>query len=297
MPQHLRFLLCFSLLPLFFSVSAFSAQVAKIKGRSLLIDTQGDPVQPGEIYYVIDLDGSRKAIIKIMKVRGNKALAKLGKGAPQIGMSLEKRQSRSARAASPPPVDSGAAADYNYDSGLSGAYWGGMLGVGFDSLTADIITDAGVKQGTASTSGTSFSAKGLYDHRLFDKVWFRGLFGLEGLKTEGGSACGNASNQSCTVDIMYLSADAIGRYVFSENQVRPWVGGGLSLLFPLSKSSSLLQSSSITNTYVLLFTTGVDWQISPTMVLPISLEYGMLPKSETVEASWIQIRAGLAFPF
>lgn len=295
MPRLLRALLCLSLLFLF-PLTGFSAQVAKIKGKSLLIDTQGDPVKVGEIYFVVDLNGAKKAIIKIMKVRGNKALALVGKGVPQVGMSLQKRGARTARPST--PKDSYSAAPYSSGgSALSGAYWGALLGVGFDSLTADIITNAGIKQGTASTSGTSFSLKGLYDHRLFDNVWFRGLFGIEGLKTEGSNSCGDSSNEACNVNIMYLSADALGRYVFSENQVRPWVGGGVSLLFPLSKDSTLLQASSITNTYALLFAAGVDWQISPTMVIPLSVEYGMLPKSDTVESSWIQIRGGIAFPF
>lgn len=294
MPKLLRILLCFSLLCLFIPTSGFSAQVAKVKGKSLLIDTQGDPLKPGEVYFVVDVDGSRKAIVKITKVKGNRALARLGKGVPQVGMSLQKRGqnvARSSRSSSAPGGYSSSG------SGVSQSYWGALLGVGFDSLTADIISDAGIKQGTASTSGTSFSFKGLYDHRLFDKVWFRGLFGIEGLKTEGSKACGNSANEACNVDIMYLSADAIGRYVFTEGQFRPWAGGGVSLLFPLSKSSTLLQTSSITNTYALIFAVGVDWEISPTMVIPLSVEYAMLPKSDTVEASWVQVRGGLAFPF
>ncbi len=293
MPKSLKPTLFLSFLFCLISSLAQAAQVAKVRGKALLIDTQGEPMAPGDIYYVIDLNGSRKAIIRIAKVKGNRAIAQLGKGRPQVGMSLERRGSQSASA----PVSQSRISDYSAPTSAADSYWGAMLGIGFDSMTADIITDTNLKQGTASTTGTSFSLKGLYDHRLFDRVWFRGLFGIEGLKTEGGNNCGTSTNQACNVDIMYLSADALGRYLFSEQQIRPWVGGGLSLLFPLSKSSTLLQDSSITNTYALLFAAGVDWQISPTMSLPFSVEYGMLPKSDTVEASWIQIRGGVAFPF
>lgn len=296
MSKNLFFLIGFVLLGLF-SFTGFGAQVAKVKGKSVLIDTQGDPLQPGEIYYVIDLDGSRKAIVKIMKVRGAKAIARVGKGMAQVGMGLEKRKSSSPRQSVNRSTPS--YRDNSLPSPMSDhqAYWGGLLGLGFDSLTADILNDSNVKVGTASTSGMSFSLMGLYDHRLLPNVWFRGLAGYEGFKTEGGSNCGTSSNQSCDVNLGYLSLDAIGRYLFSEDHIRPWVGGGLAILFPLSKSSSLLKSSSITNTYTLLFTGGVDWQISPTMRVPLSIEYSMFPKTDTVEASWIQIRGGVSVPF
>jgi len=277
-----------------FSLASQAAQVAKVKGRALLIDTQGDSLRAGDILYVVDMSGKKKAIIKIMKVRGNKAIAKLGKGKPQAGMALLKRGASFA-----PPVASSSDSDYstsNYSSGDFGRSWGGMLGLGSDSLTADIITDTGIKQGTASTSGMGYSLNGLYDHRLMDHVWFRGLAGIETLKSEGGSNCGDSGTEKCTVNLMYLGASALGRYLFSEGKFSPWVGGGVSLLFPLTKDSSLLKSSSVTSTYVLLFSGGLDWKISPRMSIPLSLEYGMFPKSETVEASWIQFRVGVAMP-
>lgn len=304
MLKPLGSLLAFGLSLALFSTPGFAAQIAKVKGKQVLIDTQGDAMKPGEVYYVIDLGGARKAVLKVTKVKGSRALAVLGKGKAQVGMGLERRLSgKAARTARVAPESYGEGDSYGYggDSGgtaaTAGAFWGGMLGISMDSLTADIITDAGVKQGTASTSGMSFSLKGTYDHRLFDRVWFRGMGGVESFKSEGGSTCGTGANQSCNVNIMYLSGDAIGRYLFSEESFRPWVGGGLSLLFPLSKDSTLLQQSSITNTYALIFAGGADWLVSPTMMVPLSLEYGMLPKSETVEASWIQFRAGVSFPF
>lgn len=286
-----------TLLSLFFLITAspaFSAQVAKVKGRSLLIDTQGDDVRPGEIYFVIDLNGSKKAIIKIMKVKGQKALAKLGKGRPQAGMALQKRGASAPRTAR---SSSQGSSSSSYSGTLAPAYWGGLLGIGMDSMTADVIDSNNIKRGTASTSGMSFSLMGLYDHRLFDKVWFRGIAGMETFKSSGGSQCGASQNQSCDVNITYLSANAIGRYLFSEDQVRSWIGGGVALMFPAAKDSNLLEDSSITSTYALIFTGGVDWQLSPNMYVPISIEYAMLPKSETVEASWIQLRLGMAVPF
>lgn len=281
------------LLSLFVSAQGEAAQVTKVKGKSALIDTEGDIVKPGEIYYVIDLNGARKAVVKIKKVKGSKAIAVIGKGAPKAGMQLQSRDASPSQAA----ASSYSPSSSSSSGALGGAYWGGILGLGMDSMTADIIDANNIKSGTASTSGMSFSVKGLYDHRLFDRVWFRGLAGVEGFKSEGGNGCGTSRTAVCSVDIMYLSADAIGRYLFSESSFRPWAGGGFSLMFPLSKSSNLLESSSITSTYALIFASGFDWQASPSFYIPVSVEYAMLPKSETVEASWIQVRAGVAFGF
>nr|HMN68419.1 hypothetical protein [Bdellovibrionales bacterium] len=50
-------------------------------------------------------------------------------------------------------------------------------------------------------------------------------------------------------------------------------------------------------TNVIVIGGGLDWFLSPTMYIPVSLEYGMLPKSDEVDAKWIAVRAGLAVPF
>ncbi|NCN95662.1 MAG: hypothetical protein GW917_02975 [Bdellovibrionales bacterium] len=289
-------LLACSLL-LFFSTEGFSAQVSKVKGQSVLIDTQGEEVMVGDIFFVIDLSGNKKAILKILKVKGNRAIGRIGKGSPQVGMSLERKN---ARQSSRPMQNDVQPMEDSYSSSYDDGYaptstrrWGGLLGLGMDSLSADEKNAAGAKTGnTISTSGMSFSLMGLYDHKVLSKVWFRGLFGAEGFKTSGSSSAGDRS-----VDLIYLGANAIARYLFSEGNIQPWLGGGFSLLFPLSKTSNLLDSSSITNTYSLLFTGGLDWKVSPRLFVPISLEYGMLPKSDSVEASWIQVRAGISIPF
>lgn len=280
------------------SLPTWSAQITQVKGKGVLIDTQGDSMAPGDRFFAVDLAGKRKAIVTISKVRGDKALGRIDKGRADIGMGLMKPGG-----APPSSSQAGNSEDPYYDqqttssSGASRMAWGGLLGVSSTSLTADIVTDSGLQQGSASTSSTSFSAMGLFDYQLFDQVWFRGLGGVEAFKTSGPAQCGTSSNSTCDVNIMYLSADAIARYVFSNGNIKPWVGGGVALLFPLSKSSSLLQSSSITSTYAFLFTGGVDWKLNPKMYVPISIEYAMLPKSDTVEASWIQLRFGLALPF
>lgn len=299
-PTHVLMFAFFASL-LMISTSSFSAQIAKVKGKSVLINTEGDPMRSGDIFFAVGLDGKRKGIVRIAKVKGSKAIGQISKGSAQPGMSMMKYTKGSGKSSSTSTADYSSPEHSSLTRGSStsssGSAWGGMLGFASDSLTADIVTDAGVQQGSASTTGMAFSGSAMFDYRLFDRVWFRGLGGIEMFKTSGPSQCGTGGTSSCDVDLMYISLNSIGRYLFSEGNMRPWLGGGVALLFPMSKKSSLLQGSSITSTYAFIFTGGVDWDVSPRMYVPLSIEYGMLPKSDTVEASWIQFRAGLAFPF
>jgi outer membrane protein W len=113
----------------------------------------------------------------------------------------------------------------------------------------------------------------------------------------GAAKCADLNSQTCDAKIMYWSFDFIGRYVFSNGNIRPWAGAGLGLLFPVSKSATALQASSVATTNVMMVTGGVDWFVNPNLYIPVSVEYGILPKSDEVEANWISLRIGLAVPF
>ena len=65
----------------------------------------------------------------------------------------------------------------------------------------------------------------------------------------------------------------------------------------MSKEASALDPASISTTNVILVSGGLDWFISKTTYIPISIEYGLLPKSNEVEANWIALRFGAAFAF
>jgi hypothetical protein len=283
------------------SPSLFAAEVVKVKGKGVLIELRGDPAVTGDNFYVIAPDGKRKGIIKISKVKGEKAIGKLTKGKAAPGYTLEFKTAKSvgkvansgggARMSAPNPDDSAA--------GLTRSYWGALFGFAKDTMTVQVTNSANQNLGTAEMSGYGFSGKGLFDYELFSQIWFRGTAGLETFNAESASPakCGPANNAACTAKLMYLTFDFIGRYVFGQGNIRPWVGGGLGLLFPASKDATALDPASISTTNVIIFAGGVDWFTSPTFYVPISLEYGMLPKSDEVEASWITVRGGFAVPF
>lgn len=272
-----------------------AATVKAVKGKRVLIEVQTDEVKKNEIYYVIR-DGKRVGIIKIRAIKGSKALAQLGKGQASQGDQLVLR---GAKAAS--PSQAAAAESATDDSGATGVrllkqngYWGIVGGLSQSSATVDLRNAAGASLGTVDLSGMGFNLKGLFDYPMFSAVWFRAMGGVE--QFVAGGTNNNNCGTECTIDITYLTADFWGRLVFGSNH-RWWAGAGFDLLFPLSKSSTALDESSITNTSILGVGGGVDFILKSGAYIPVQIEYGMYPESDQVKASAIMIRAGYATRF
>ncbi len=281
-----------------------AAEVVKVKGKSVLVELKGDPAVAGDNFYLISPDGKKRGIIKISKVKGDKAIGKLTKGKGAIGYTLEFKAQKGSTAsagggASPSGGSMPAASHEDGSTEWVRSYWGLIGGVAVNTMNVKITgappTNADL--GVVNMSGNGFSLKGLFDYELFSNIWFRGTTGVEMFNAAGGNICGTANNAACNAKLTYLTFDFIGRYVFGHGNYRPWVGGGLGLLFPAQKEATALDPQSISTTNVLIVTGGLDWFISKTMYIPISAEYGLLPKSEEVEATWIAVRAGIAWPF
>jgi len=271
--------------------SLYAAQVLKVKGKNVLIDLNGEAAANGDQYFALSADGKRVALVLVNKIKGEKAIGKVIKGGNvTAGMTLEMRPSKKAGH----PTSTAKASSGDSSSGQR-AYWGAIFGFGLDSMKVNVSTS----NATADMSGTGFSGKLLFDYELLPQVWFRGAGGVESFNASGGNVCGPtaAAREACDAKIMYIDVDFLGRYVFSQGSFRPWLGAGVALLFPASKSSTALASNSIGTTNVLLVSGGFDWFTSPTFYVPFAVEYGMFPKSDEVDASWIAFRLGFAIPF
>lgn len=278
----------------FFTFNVFAGEISKVKGKRVLIDLKGTSAASGDVFYAVKSNGKRSAIIKISKVKGDKAIGSITKGKAEAGMTIEPKpasvagggsSSKKSSSSSPPP------------DGRS--YWGVLAGYAMDSMSVNVnsSTVAGQSLGQANLSGTGFSFKGLFDYELFPQIWFRGTTGLEMFNVSGEAKCGSLNREACDAKINYLTFDFMARYVFSVGDFRPWGGFGIGLLFPMSKEATALQSNSISTTNVMVPAFGLDWFISSTSYIPISVEYGMLPKSDEVDAKWFAFRVGYAFPF
>jgi hypothetical protein len=272
------------LFSLFFGLAANAAEVVKIKGKGVLVKLDGESAGAGDKYFLINSAGKKKAVIQITKVKGNQALAKVTAGKAEVGMSLMRKEGGGG---------GGGSSTARHGSGFlkERSYWGGMLGYGMNNMNVTLQTTPAA---STSMSGSSFAALGIFDYELFDRIWFRGGAGYQGFSGQSSDSCPGGS---CNVSIGYLDLSFLGRYLFTDSTFRPWAGLGFDMMFPLTKSSTALDSSSMNNTGVIVIAAGFDWSINRDMYIPVSLEYGMFPKSSTVDANWIVLRAGVAVPF
>lgn len=280
---------------LFLPCTGWSAEIVKIKGRGCLVDLKGTPANVDDTFFAVTAEGKKKAILVIKKVKGEKAIARIIKGQAEVGMSLKSRSSGgNATAEASAPTSEPAA-----KSRGSRAASGFLLGFALDNMSVDLKDpNTNASTGTVALSGNAFSAKYLFDYRLFSQVWFRGTTGLDSFVASGSSKCTETQKAVCDVKIYYLSFDALARFVFTEKgSLHPWAGGGFGLLFPMSKSSTALDSSSISNTSVTVVAGGLDWVMQSGAYFPVSIEYSLLPTSNDVKGNWIAVRAGMVWPF
>jgi hypothetical protein len=274
------------------SSPAWAAKVSKVKGKKLLIELEGETVEKGQAFFILGSGGKKKGILKIVSIKGDKAIASLGKGKATEGDTLLARESSGSSGSS--KGKSSSSASEQKSSSTSTMAWGILLGMGMNSMSVDLdITPAQ----TASLAGSGISYKALFDYALFEKIWFRGTLGMESFAAEGdvvSTACGNAI---CKVNIQYLTLDFWARYLFSLKTFRSWLGAGFTLWFPMSKETTALEESSITNTSVMAIGGGFDWYMNDKFFVPFQFEYGMLPASEQVSATTIAIRLGIGMNF
>ncbi len=268
---------------------AFASTVTKVKDDKIVMALdEGEIYQKDQKVKVLNAAGKPVAIALITLVKGNKAVATIQKGKAKEGLKAEltKASIAAAAASGPTPTDANTSVDRRYV--------GGIAGIMLDS--ADVsFTPSGGSKTNVSLSGMGFSAKGLYDMPLSRFYGVRFTSGIEQFITKGSNktACGG----TCEIKINYLSFDGWARFLFANSSYKPWAGVGLSILYPITKTSTTLDEGSIKPTSLFSFGGGVDYQLSSTSQIPIQLEYGFVPSSKEVKASVIAIRAGYSFVY
>lgn len=268
---------------------SMAARVSAVKGKKVLIS--GSDVKLNKLYYVTQ-NGKKRGILKIVKTQGNRAIGLIIKGSATSGNALVLRKvqykgGRTAKRSSRTNYN-----DYSYNPKSSVKYSkefgiGGTLGL--------VQTGADVKfvSSNASLSGSAISFKAFGDYGLTKNIYLRGYFGTQPFEaSESGNGCDGAD---CVMSINYLSADVWGRYVFNPtSNLRFWGGAGLGLLFPLGTgNTNAVNKSEIGSTMLFQFGGGIDWFINDKFYIPLSLEYNLIPPSDTVSTSMISARAGL----
>jgi hypothetical protein len=286
----------FVFLVLTISGTAFAATVTAVKNKRIMISLDGEAASSGTEFFVINASGKKVAIVKVTQVKNGKAIAEISKGTAQVGYSLQLKGGGGKSGGS-------GSADSYYDKKLTNrARTGNSMGVvgGYlmNSMTASFI--GGVFGSTykvnADMAGSGFGALGFYDYAFSPRWVFRGMAGLEQYNVSGTITtpdCANTTN--CSVSLTYLSMYGYGRYNILNEKTKWWAGLGYGYLYAMSKSATAINVSQVSANQIFMFSTGVDIRLSAKSYIPISLEYGMFPTSDSVSAKIIYLRAGYAW--
>ena len=294
--------------------NVFAAQVAAVKDTKVLVI--GDNLEEGSLYYTVT-QGKKRGIIKIIKIKGRKGLAKLLKGKAVKGYTLVfrprkgKSSPRTTAKPSPAPRASGGKnydvysespksnfkKESSYSKSTSGwkknfIGFGGLLS--YNMNTADVTFSDGASE---SLSGSSIGFKAFGDYQLTENIGIRGEFGTIPFEADGKNSSGNcATPDSCAMSINYLGGTLWARYMLgtSVSKARFWGGAGASLIFPLATDgTTAVNADGVGSTIIFGFGGGVDYKINDKFYIPASLEYSLFPPNDEVSASSIVFKAGL----
>lgn len=275
-----------------------ASTVTLVKDAKIVLTLDdGESYQKDQKVKVMNAKNQTVAVALVTLVKGNKAVAQIEKGKAKVGLKADltnasKAASNNSTLPATGNVDGKAAKKI---APIGKRYVGGISGLVMDSADVSFTPEGGGTKQKVSLSGMGFSAKGLYEIPLSRSYSLRVLGGLEQFNTSGPTKA--SCNGKCEIKINYIAFDGWARFLFAQSGYKPWAGVGLGLLYPLSKTSTTLDSDSIKPTSIFSFGGGIDYQLSSTSQIPVQVEYGFLPSSADVKASALAIRVGYSFVY
>ena len=284
-----------------------AAYVLKTKGKKLLIKLDAvDLIKANELYYVVDYNGKKKAIISIKKTQGNKALAVVKKGKAKAGWTLLKRPSRKKKTveqtaeASPAPVEEAHSTPPPEPSPLPPAPEKAQtLPIGFTwSYNINSLEVNGTKLEDSSFLNVEMN----YRMPLTKDISFRALFGFQKFTAEATEECDSLACGELDILYSYIGGMATLNLRPSPHTIF-WIGSGAKVLFPINKTvtsnqEDFVDEDSIELTSHLLLGAGFEWKIHPQMSLPLSVFYQIGPKSSSVTSpTALSIQTGVVYHF
>lgn len=290
--KHLALFLTF-FVSIIFSLNCFgAAKISRIKGRNLLISLNGKNVKTGELYYLV-VDGKKKGIIRILKRRPGQALGRLLKGKAGKGWRLVRRVPRKTKIVNvrrPKPRKKKIVPEGRFGIG-------GIVGLSFQN-NAEVSFSSPSR--VAQLEGSSNSFEILADYQIRGGFWLRSSIGLQEFSAEEDGALGCLENPAdpfsaadCAIDLSYVNVDFWARYVFETGRFHPWIGGGIGfLLSPSFGDTNAINEEDVGTTTFFQVGAGFDFYATPKFYIPIWIEYGLYPDSETVSLNSLSVKAG-----
>lgn len=291
------------------TAAVHAAEITQVRENRVLITTTDlEGLIKGDELIASLSNGKRTAILKVSQIKGGKAIADVVKGMPGVGQSVTWKNG------GPSVARDMREADFTSDAGeekainkyrdvLSSKYtgrsWGLMGEMIMTSMSAKVSTGSGAfkQEDTVAMKGNSFGLVGYYDFPILRNFHFRALGGYEPYNATGTSKInGCESGTGCSFNVTYLGAHGQAKFNFLETRnYRAWVLGGYGLMLAMAKSSNVIKTSDITFNQLFTGSVGADFTVSRKNYIPVAIEYGLFPSSETVSTSVITLRAGYAW--
>lgn len=271
---------------------AYAVSILNIKNDKVLLDLQDEELAPGERLIARNADGKGKALLEVKQVKGNKAIAVILKGEVEKEFTLAKRTpKKEGEKEDTKEVAKEKDSESDRKSVLKlNADWGVTAGMGTNSMTVKSTASS------ATLVGTSPNLSAFYQRQLDEEFSTRLFAGYHAFQVSGTSSICSGGN--CSVDISYLGLEALVRYAFVKKANWQFnAGAGLGFLFPITKSSNIVNTSKITTNQTLLISMGLDWKLGKNSFMPIQLDYALFPDNSTSSANQMILRLGYGKSF
>ena len=209
-----------SLFILFISLAAQSATVVRVKGRKALVDLEDTEVDVGDKLVAINLYGKTKGIVRVHKIKRNKAIVVLTKGKIQAGWVLELTSGKEFKKYRTPRKSKKVATSVMRKRKKLGSNGVGLLGGGnFNILT---VRDQN------RLSGLSWKGALFVDISTFKKwIGIRAIAGYNQFLAEG-------EFQGQGLLIHYPGAQVLIKGIFlRDSRFHAWAGLGGALFYPV----------------------------------------------------------------
>lgn len=134
---------------------------------------------------------------------------------------------------------------------------------------------------TVDMKGSSFPIGAFFDGKINSKYGYQLTFANEPYMVEGNSdvaTCGSSSTRNCDININYFGLGGTLVYIVtSTDRVKVRVYGGVTLLFPQTKTSNVLDIGSQATNFNAKVGGGLDLSVSESYYVPIDLGINYFP--------------------
>lgn len=282
---------------------SFAASILQVKNSRILISVDGEKLEVGQSIVLKNAEGKEVAKAIVTQAKGEKAIAtiKSGKADGSETIELSDGSSSSSSIMEEEMSPDSYSKKSKGNPRLNAKKLALLLTVSVNNMTtkqADRSATPNIED--VKLAGTGIGLAASLDYPMNTWLILRGTLGYEPFVASGSGnffSCDNGNSRDCTASISYLSAGGFARVNFTKSKLQLWGGLGGTGKFPISKSSTALRTDDIKLTVTFAGAGGVDWFISSSSFVPISLEFQLFQPSDTVSANQILLRGGYGWSF